>query len=156
MKRLIVVVVCVAVVSLLCGCDDGTSGSGIDNPPVMKAEATGVTPALGQYVMSVDGHVPSNGYWYQTTFVVTATNTIDYSSDTFSHYAIPIHDGGVSFSNGYFWWTANGEEVMMEDVIGGYPTDEFAFYAKWTSPNHCEGTVWFDGSTNGMAFSANK
>ena len=151
MKRLIAMIVCVAAACLMCGCEGDSSGSG--NPPVLKPEATGITPALGRYAMSVDGQVPSNGYWYQTTFIVTATDMISYTSDTFSYYAIPIHNGGVSYSNGSYYWPLNGKEVMMEDGNGGCPTDGFAMYAKWTSPTHCEGTVWF-GSSSGMSFTA--
>ena len=156
MKRLIAVVACVAMLGFLCGCETGGSSSGNDTP-VMKAESTGITPALGSYAMSVDGYVYNNGYKYQKSFTVTATNMISYTSDTFSYYGMPIHDGGVSFSNGRYWWPLNGENVTMEDESGNCaPSDGFAMLFKWTTPTHCEGTAWFGDSTNGLPFTADR
>jgi hypothetical protein len=152
MKRWYIMVVCIMAVGLLCSCETNPQDSG-NNSPVLEPESTGITPTLGHYRMSVDGKVPFNGYLYQTKFVVTATNMISYTSDTFTDYSIPIHDGGVSFSNGQHLWMLNGEKVEMQDSVHTAPTDKFAFYAKWTSPNRCEGIMWFS-TTNGLPFTA--
>lgn len=154
MKHLIAVVACAAMVGLLCGCEDSSDSN---SSSVLTPESTGVTPVLGSYAISANGYVYNNGYKYQKAFVVTATNMIRYTSDTFSYYDIPIHDGGVSYSNGNYWWMLNGEKVTMVDKSGkGAPTDGFAIYAKWTSQNHCEGIMWFGDSNNGLTFTADR
>jgi hypothetical protein len=150
MKRFIGV--CAAIiVALSCGCEKDSGGQ-----PTLAPEQTGVVPELGSYKIRASGSVPFNGYKYQTAFKVTATNNISYTSDTFAYYDITVHDGGVSYSNGYYYWVLNGEKVNMQDEGNGCPTDGFAIYAKWTSPTHFEGTMWFGNSNNGLSFTADK
>lgn len=146
MKRLtIVFAFIVAVIGLLtqCGCED-TTGTGSDYP-TMQPVQTGVTPALGGYSINAKGY-----------FRVVATNMVSYSYDGYAYYNVPIHNGGISFSNGMYYWPLEGHNVVMLDESGnGCPTDGFAIWAQWTTPNHCEGTIWI-GNGQATPFSANR
>jgi hypothetical protein len=151
MKNAFAVVCVVAVMAIgLCGCEGDSSG---DSYRTLPAEP-GATPALGRYVMS--GDISFDGYMFQRVFDVVATNAISYSSDTFASYDIPIHDGGVSFSNGDYYWSLNGENVIMQDHVNCAPTDGFALQGKFTSPTHFEGVGWFGAGTNGVPISADR
>ncbi|MFA6445678.1 MAG: hypothetical protein WCW14_00295 [Candidatus Paceibacterota bacterium] len=150
MKDMFAVVAILMAVGL-CGCESSDGGSEYRTLPAEP----GVTPALGEYVMIGDIYY-DGAYIFQKVFHVVATNAISYSSDTFSAYNIPIHDGGVSFSNGNYCWTLpTGENVVMEDYVNCAPTDGFALQGKFTSPTHFEGLGCF-GTTNLVPISANR
>jgi len=150
MKNALAVYAAIVMAVGLCGCEGDSSGSDYRTLPAEP----GVAPALGRYVMS--GDISFTGYEFQKVFTVTSANTISYSSDTFASYDIPIHDGGVSFSNGdYYWPLPSGENVIMQDHVNCAPTDGFALQGKFMSPTHFVGIGSF-GTANLVPIEANK
>lgn len=143
MKRLSTVFVCTVMLfglSIICGCEDDYQSNRI-----MEPVQTEITPSVGGYSINTKG-----------SFRVVTANVISYSYDGYAHYDVPIHNGGISFSNGRYYWMLSGEKVDMLDGSGNaYPTDGFAIWAQWTSPNHCEGIFW-DSPNEGVPFSASK
>ncbi len=139
------VLLCAVAVIFFCGCEEDPPKTPVNTYPVMDSVQTGVTPSLGGYLINARGQ-----------FSVVATNRVRYSYDRYAYYEIPIHNGGISFSNGEYHWLLNGTNVLMQDESGNCsPTDGFAIWAQWTSPNHCEGLIWYH-SDPAIPFSADR
>ena len=132
----------------LCGCEKGdstpsgtsstavtnTSSDVSNNGPAysITPDSTGVTPTAGSYSFSAYG-----------IFVVKSSGELSFSLDGYAHYSIPIHGGAIAYCNGVVI-NNDGNYITAEDSSGNaYPTDGFAINGQWTSPTHCQGTIWY-------------